>query len=55
MTFTPIFEVSEVKTTTPIGGGESTVVVTPKTANILFISGGVIVHKETIELSLIHI
>ena len=49
MTVTPIFEVSEVKTTTPIGGGESTVVVTPKTANILFISGGVIVHKETIE------
>lgn len=48
MTVTPIFEVSEVKTTTPIGGGESTVVVTPKTANVLFVSDGVIIHKETV-------
>ena len=49
MDVTPIFEVSEVTTTTPVGGGESEVVVTKKTANILFISDEVIVHKETVE------
>ena len=48
MDITPIFEVSEVKTTTPKDGGESTVVVTPKTANVLFVSDGVIIHKETV-------
>ena len=49
MTVTPIFEVSEVTTTTPADGGESETVVTKKTANILFISDEVIVHKETVE------
>ncbi|MBO5184341.1 MAG: InlB B-repeat-containing protein, partial [Clostridia bacterium] len=48
MTVTPIFEVSEVKTTKPADGGDDIVIVTPKTANILFVSGGVIVHKETV-------
>ena len=51
MEVSPIFEVSEVKTTYPKEGegGDPTVVVTPKTANILFISDGIIVHKETVE------
>ncbi|MBO5184618.1 MAG: hypothetical protein J6D79_02645 [Clostridia bacterium] len=49
MDVTPIFEVTEVTTTTPVGGGESETVVTKKTANILFISDEVIVHKETVE------
>ncbi len=49
MTVSPIFEVSEVKTTYPKEGGTPTVVVTPKTANVLFISDGIIVHKETVE------
>ena len=49
MEVTPIFEVTEVTTTTPVGGGESETVVTKKTANILFISDEVIVHKETVE------
>ena len=49
MTVTPIFEVSEVTKTYPKeGGGDPIIVVTPKTANILFISGGVIVHKATV-------
>ena len=48
MTVTPIFEVSEVKTTKPADGGDDIVIVTPKTANILFVSDGVIVHKETV-------
>ena len=49
MDVTPIFEVTEVTTTTPVGGGESETVVTKKTANILFISDEVIIHKETVE------
>ena len=49
MTVSPIFEVSEVTKTYPKEGGDPTVVVTPKTANVLFISDGVIVHKETVE------
>ncbi len=51
MEVSPIFEVSEVKTTYPKEGegGDPTVVVTPKNANILFISDGIIVHKESVE------
>ena len=49
MEVSPIFEVSEVTKTYPKEGGEPTIIVTPKTANVLFISDGVIVHKETVE------
>ena len=51
MTVTPIFEVSEVTKTYPKEGesGEPSIVVTPKTANVIFLSDGLIVHKESIE------
>ena len=49
MEVTPIFEVYEVTTTTPAGGGSSSEVIVSKTANILFLSDGVIVHKESVE------
>lgn len=49
MEVTPIFEVYEVTTTTPKDGGDSTEVIVSKTANILFVSDGVIVHKESVE------
>ena len=51
MEVTPIFEVSEVTKTYPKEGesGEPSIVVTPKTANVIFLSDGLIVHKETVE------
>ena len=49
MEVTPIFEVTEVTTTIPKEGGEGETVVTKKTANIIFISDEVVVHKETVE------
>ncbi len=48
MDITPIFEVSEVTTTKPAGGGDPTVIVTSMSANVLFVSDGVIIHKETV-------
>ena len=48
LTVTPIFEVSEVTTTTPAGGGEGETVITKKTATIRFISDGLTIHKETV-------
>ena len=49
MEVTPIFEVSEVTKTYPKEGGDPSIVVTPKTANVIFLSDGLIVHKETVE------
>ena len=49
MEVTPIFEVKEVTTTTNIETGETDERVESKSANIIFISDGVIVHKETVE------
>ena len=48
LTVTPIFEVSEVTTTTPAGGGQGETVITKKTATIRFISDGLTIHKETV-------
>ena len=48
LTVTPIFEVSEVTTTTPAGGGQGETVTTKKTATIRFISDGLTIHKETV-------
>ena len=48
LTVTPIFEVSEVTTTTPAGGGQGETVITKKTATIRFISEGLTIHKETV-------
>ena len=47
MEVSPVFEVLEVTKTYPNEGGDPAIVVTSKTANILFISGDLIVHKET--------
>ena len=48
LTVTPIFEVSEVTTTTPAGGGQGETVITKKTATVRFISEGLTIHKETV-------